>query len=444
MAQRIAPLSGFPEYLPAARIVELRVIDTLRETFELHGFASIQTRSVEPLEQLSRKGEITKEVYAVRRLHADEGDAGTLGLHFDLTVPFARYVLENSGKLNFPFRRYQIQPAWRGERPQEGRYREFWQADIDIVGEDALAAHHDAEVVLVMLEALGRLHDQFGIPDALMRINNRKLIQGFYEGLGVADPLAVIQVVDKLDKIGPSAVGELLAGQGVAADVVTQILALASISSTSDSFIDEVRALGVTNDLLEIGLVELSALLAAVNAQFPGRAVVDLKIARGLDYYTGSVFEVELPQWRSLGTVSAGGRYDALASDGRHTYPGVGISFGVTRSLAPQLLAGNLSATRSTPSAVLVAVDDEESRASANAVAASLRTRGIPCEVSPNSSAYGKQIKYADRRGIPYVWFGGPQGQVKDIRTGSQADAQASEWTPPTEDLLPRVIVIEA
>ena len=162
---RPKPLSGFPEFLPAGRIVEQAVLDSLRQTFELHGFASIETRAVETMDALTRKGEITKEVYVVRRLHAAEGETGDdLGLHFDLTVPFARYVLENAGHLAFPFRRYQVQKVWRGERPQEGRYREFVQADIDVVGENTLAGHHDVEVALVMLEALETLHTRFGVP----------------------------------------------------------------------------------------------------------------------------------------------------------------------------------------------------------------------------------------------------------------------------------------
>ena len=177
------PLSGFPELLPEQRIVEQQVIDTLRHTFELHGFAGIETRAVEPLDQLLRKGETSKEVYLLRRLHEEsrEGHAG-IGLHFDLTVPFARYVLENAGKLEFPFRRYQIQKAWRGERPQEGRFREFTQADIDVVGRDELPFHHDVEVARVMVDALTRLADSrwLGLPGFRLQVNNRKLIQGFY------------------------------------------------------------------------------------------------------------------------------------------------------------------------------------------------------------------------------------------------------------------------
>ena len=161
-------LSGFPEFTPSGRIVEQRVLAALADTFELHGFGSIETRAVEPMEQLTRKGEIDKEVFVVRRLHAAADAGDDLGLHFDLTVPFARYVLENSAQLAFPFRRYQIQKAWRGERPQEGRYREFTQADIDIVGAGALAAHHDVELPLVTLEALEKLHVDFGVPAATM------------------------------------------------------------------------------------------------------------------------------------------------------------------------------------------------------------------------------------------------------------------------------------
>jgi len=437
MATKVKPLSGFPEYLPAGRVVEQRVLDILRETFELHGFAGIQTRCVEPLEELARKGEITKEVYVVQRLHAEPGGKDDLGLHFDLTVPFARYVLENAAALQFPFRRYQIQPAWRGERPQQGRYREFWQADIDIVGQGSLASHHDAEVLLVMLEAAERLSAEIGLPRVIARVNNRKLMQGFYTGLGIADPSAVIAAVDKLDKIGEEAVRSMLSADPAQID---SIMALGRIKSMDDGFVGQVRALGVSNELLDQGLEELADLVKAVSARFPGQVLADLSVARGLDYYTGNVFELALEGVPGLGTVSAGGRYDSLASDGRNTYPGVGISFGVTRVLAPVLSKGALQASRPVPSAILVAVDDEATREVADRVATALRARGISCEVSPNAPAYGKQIKFAERRGIPYVWFGGVRGQVKDIRSGQQLDADATAWTPPAEDAKPSLV----
>ncbi|MGH3657574.1 MAG: ATP phosphoribosyltransferase regulatory subunit, partial [Micromonosporaceae bacterium] len=197
------PISGFPEWLPAQQMVEQTFIDRVRSVYELYGFAPIETRAVEPLDQLLRKGGDTdKEIYVIRRLHADDGDDGnadTLGLHFDLTVPFARYVLENAGKLQFPFRRYQIQKAWRGERPQEGRYREFRQADADVVNADQLPFHYDAEMALVFAEALRALP----IPPYEIRVNNRKVCEGFYRGLGLRDPLAAMRAIDKLLKIGP-------------------------------------------------------------------------------------------------------------------------------------------------------------------------------------------------------------------------------------------------
>lgn len=434
-------LSGFPEFLPAGRIVELAVLDALREVFELHGFASVETRAVEPMDQLARKGEIDKEVYVVRRLHAEADAADELGLHFDLTVPFARYVLENSGHLNFPVRRFQIQKAWRGERPQEGRYREFLQADVDIVGADVLAAHHDVELPLVTLDALERLHTDFGIPPVTMSVNNRQLSEGFYRGLGVEDHMAVLQRVDKLDKIGPAVVSELLQTEvGLSPAAAAKCLELATISASDASFVDRVKALGVEHPLLDTGLEQLAAVVTTAADLVPGRLVADLKIARGLDYYTGTVYETTMAGYESMGSISSGGRYDSLASDGKRTYPGVGLSIGVSRILVPLIGKGILTASREVPTCVLVAVDAEETRGQAIAIAAALRARGISTEVAPRADKYGKQIRYADRRGIPYVWFGGTDGEVKDIRSGEQIPATAADWTPPASDLKPVIV----
>ena len=438
---RIRPLSGFPELLPSQRFVEQYVLDRLRETFELHGYANIETRAVEQMSQLARKGEIDKEIYVLRRLSADPNAAETdeLGLHFDLTVPFARYVLENAGHLAFPFRRYQIQKVWRGERPQEGRYREFTQADIDIVGENALAAHHDVEIPLVMLEALENLHGSVGLPPVLMRVNNRQLAEGFYLGLGIEDTAAVLQRVDKLEKIGAAAVVDSLAEIGLDGERASKVVALARIRTEDDSFVDQVRALGVSHELLDQGLELLTAVVTAAREAVPGRLVADLSIARGLDYYTGTVYETAMVGYESMGSISSGGRYDSLATDGKQTYPGVGISLGVSRMLVPLLAKGRLVASRSVPTAVLVAVTDEETRPEADAVARALRARGIPTEVAPKADKFGKQIRHADRRGIPYVWFGGLEGEVKDIRSGDQLSASAASWEPPLEDRTVRV-----
>jgi histidyl-tRNA synthetase len=437
------PLSGFPEFLPSERFVEQQVIATLAQTFELHGFGNIETRAVEPLDQLLRKGETSKEVYVLRRLQAEDGDSG-MGLHFDLTVPFARYVLENAGRLEFPFRRYQIQKVWRGERPQEGRFREFLQADIDVIGRDALPFHHDVEVARVMVEALGKLDF---LPGFRLQVNNRKLIQGFYQGLGAQETDGgtdkVMQVVDKLDKLPADEVRKLLVAEaGLSEEQADQCLALASISATDTTFVAQVRGLGVTDDLLDEGLSELAAVLEGCAPLTSDRVqvVADLKIARGLDYYTGTVFETRLDGYESLGSICSGGRYDSLASDGRTTYPGVGISLGVSRVLVPLVSKGVVRADRSVPSAVLVALPDEDSRPACDAVAQQLRANGTPTEVAATPQKFGKQIRYADRRGIPFVWFTTEAGhEVKDIRSGEQTAADPATWRPPVEDLRPRV-----
>ena len=459
------PISGFPELLPAERFAELQIIDQLRTVFELHGFAPIETRAAEPLDQLLRKGEIDKEVYLLRRLQAAPDEAADsagseLGLHFDLTVPFARYVLENAGKLEFPFRRYQIQKVWRGERPQEGRYREFTQADIDVVARDVLPFHHDVEVARVMAEALSSLP----VPALTLQVNNRKLIEGFFRGVGATDTGPVMRVIDKIDKVPAEVIaGMLVAEAGLDEQQAARCLALAEIRASDTSFVQRVRELGVADPLLAEGLAELAAVIegcAALNSD-RFRVEADLRIARGLDYYTGTVFETRLAGFESLGSICSGGRYDSLASDGKTSYPGVGISLGVTRMLIPLFARKKLTASRSVPSAVLVALPDEAGRAGCDVIAQQLRARGIACEVAPNPQKYGKQIRFADRRGIPFVWFPagalepGPAGpaepgaaeqagisghSVRDIRTGEQVAADPDSWLPPAEDLRPQVV----
>jgi histidyl-tRNA synthetase len=459
---RPTPLSGFPEWLPEGRVVEQHVLDTLRRTFELHGFAGIETRAVEPLDQLLRKGETSKEIYVLRRLQEQEADEGRgeqagLGLHFDLTVPFARYVLENAGKLHFPFRRYQIQKVWRGERPQEGRFREFVQADVDVVAAGELPYHYEVELPLVMADAFAALAD-VGVPPVRILVSNRKVVEGFARGLGLADVDAVLRAVDKLDKVGPDAVADLLRAEaGASAEQAAAMLDLAAVRG--DDVVARVRALaerhgartGAGGDLLDAGLAELGALLDAAATRAPGVITADLKIARGLDYYTGSVYETVLVGHEDLGSICSGGRYDALASDGTTTYPGVGLSIGVSRLVSRLLSAGLVTATRGVPSAVVVAVTSEETRQESEAVAAALRARGIPTEVAPAAAKFGKQIRYADRRGVPFVWFpptartaegadAATGHEVKDIRSGEQVPADPATWTPPAEDLLPRAV----
>lgn len=441
MASKVTPISGFQEWLPADRIAELIVLDTIREVFELHGFASINTRAMEPVERLTGQGEdADKEIYGVRRLAAASDDTGemSLGLHFDMTVPFARYVLENAGKLSFPFRRYQIQPAWRGERPQRGRYREFIQADIDIIDVGSLPDHYEAELLLVIADVFARLP----IGDYRIHVNDRKICEGFYLGLGIEDVTGTLRIVDKLDKIGADGVRTLLLEAGCTEEQAKQCLALAEISTADTGFVDQVRALGVTHGLLDEGLAKLAAIIEVAREHAPGVAVADLRIARGLDYYTGTVYETMLERDPGYGSICSGGRYDALATDGKRTFPGVGISIGVSRLLGKLITEEGLTASRETPVAVLVAVNDEGSRRDSMRVAAALRARGIPTLVAPKAAKFGKQIQFADRRGIPFVWFPGADGdQVKDLRSGDQVPADSASWAPPAADLRPSLVL---
>ena len=452
--QALSSLSGFPEWLPAGRVVEQQFIDILRRTFELHGFSGIQTRAVEPLTELTRKGETSKEVYLLSRLQGGPGEAGEadpakqLGLHFDLTVPFARYVIDNAGILHFPFKRYQIQKVWRGERPQEGRFREFYQVDIDVVGDGSLPLHYDVEVPLIMHEALSALP----IPAITIHVSNRKVAQGFYQSVGIEDDRLVelLRVVDKLDKIGTDAVAvELVETVGITRAQAEAALGLATMTGTDP---DQLRARVLAaldgaepSALLLAGLDELESLLRVAARRRPGAIVADLKIARGLDYYTGTVYESFMAGHEDLGSVCSGGRYDSLASNGKRTFPGVGISVGLSRLLSRVMGAGLIEVTRAVPTAVLVAVTDEEHRAVSDAVADALRERGIAADVAPTAAKFGKQIRFADKRGIPFVWFPGAgteSDSVKDIRSGEQIDADPATWSPANEaDLAPQILL---
>jgi histidyl-tRNA synthetase len=436
---KILPMSGFPEWLPHQRLIEQNVVDTVRNVFELHGFAPIETRSVEPLDQLLRKGETDKEIYLLRRLQAesDDSDSG-LGLHFDLTVPFARYVLENAGKLDFPLRRYQIQKAWRGERPQEGRYREFLQADIDVIDRDTLPFHYEVELPLVIAEALSRLP----VPPIRIQVNNRKIPEGFYRGLGIEDFMTVLRTVDKLAKVGPRRVHSMLTEDaGCSTAQADGALALAGISSDDASFADQVRELGSKDPLLDAGLEELTRVMDAARVHAPGLLVADLSIARGLDYYTGTVYETVLVGHEQIGSICSGGRYDALATDGSVSYPGVGLSLGVTRLLGRLFGQDLVGISRKVPTCVVVALNDEETRPRSQAIAAGLRARGVASHVVPDAAKFGKQIRFAERRGIPYVWFPRDDGpdQVRDIRSGEQVAADVATWLPPADDLSPTI-----
>lgn len=437
MVAKITPISGFPEWLPEERLVELHFIDRLRSIAELHGFASLDTRAAEPLTWLVRGGDTDKELYAIRRLYEEEGTP-ELGLHFDLTVPLARYVAERRGQLSFPFRRYQIQKVWRGERPQEGRYREFLQADFDVIGDGQLPLQADADMVLLTFEVMNALP----LPATTVLVNNRKIHEGFSRAIGDQGSAGVIRLLDKLDKVGSAVVRDGLIGtMGLKEKEADLWLRLATIRTADTSFREQIHGLGLKDDLLEEGLEELAFVIDAARQLPAGAVMADIQVARGLDYYTGTVYETVLAGNEDLGSPCSGGRYDNLVADiGGAPLPGVGVSVGVTRMLGRFLARGQLMASRKTPTCVLVALPNEESRSKCVAIAQALRARGVPTEVFPEPLPFGKQIRQADRRGIPYVWFPSESGDsVRDIRSGVQQQAGPATWTPPHQDLHPSV-----
>lgn len=422
-------MSGFPEWLPEMELIQQKLIETVRHQYQLHGFAPLQTRSIELISDLLSKGEdADKEIYALRRISEEPGnDSESLGLHYDLTIPFARFVSQNRGKLTFPFRRYQIQQAWRGERPQLGRYREFIQADADVIGMNTLPVRYDGDLIRILRDTLVAM----ALPPIKVMVNNRKILEGFYRGLGIEDITSTLRTVDKLNKIGADGVRKVLSERGLSEQQVDGALAIAQIECDADG-LEQVRSLGVSHELLAVGLDELETVLRAAPSVGNVEVVGAMHIARGFDYYTGTVVEGILADHPQLGSICSGGRYDNLASDAKVKLPGVGVSIGITRIMGYAEHLGLFSPTRRTPAVACILVDNEDTRADSDAIADRLRARGIPCLVSDKARAYGKQIKAANNLGIRYVWFPS-SGEVKDIVTGEQAPADADTWQPAAE-----------
>ncbi|MFT4186776.1 MAG: histidine--tRNA ligase [Micrococcaceae bacterium] len=434
---RKASLSGFPEWLPEERAIEKYFMSKLSEVFTLHGFSEIETRAVEPISVIAQKGEIDKEIYTISR-YQEQGNSkkDPLALHFDLTVPFARYVKDNAPFLNFPFKRYQMQKVWRGERPQDGRQREFTQVDIDIINEETLPLTMDAQLLKTIIEAL----ESLPLPGFVMRLNNRKISEGFYQGLGIEDTAKVLQLIDKLDKIGTEKVKNLLLEAGITVAQADKALALAEIREKSaKSAIAKIQTLGVKSALFDTGCQELSELIELIDSD---KIEVDFSIARGLDYYTGVVYETELIGHEDLGSICSGGRYDSLVNTGKKTYPGVGISIGLSRLLSRLIGNDLVKMNRKHPAVVYVALNNEEEHSKVAEVANKLRARGIASEEGSKAVKFGKQIKTADKLGIPFVCFIRDDGsyQIKDIRSGSQEEIDLNTWNPPKTDLQPTII----
>lgn len=456
------PISGFPEWLPEFRRVEQLMLDKIRSKFESYGYCNIETPAVEELEVIAAKGEdVDKEIYVLERLQADpnEKKEARLALHFDQTVPFARYVAQNFNELTFPFKRYQMQKVWRGERPQMGRMREFYQCDIDVINIDSLPLSFDAEVAAICYEALEALD----IGRVQLRISNRKILTGFLQTLGIhaeEDITAITRALDKYEKIGqdacwklvldhftsPEYSGDFKGKMDEASSAIVKFLVLAEQKFTSSSeFSGLLREFLARNDVIarsdsdaaiqrmNEGIEELAFVLDQLSHLPEGAVVADLSIVRGLDYYTGTVYETQLldvPEF--TGSVCSGGRYDDLAGSyiNKHL-PGVGISIGFSRLFDVLRQSGKIEAGAKSPALIFMTLPEEETRARAAQSARILRSKGYNVELHHAPQKINKQISQAEKKGIPYVWFPFADGhKVKNMVTGEQKFIEPEDWSP--------------
>ena len=423
--QRITPrtLKGFRDYLPEAMIPREELVDTARRVYRSYGFSPIDTPALEYLEILAGKGgeESDKQLYKFQ----DHGGRW-VGLRFDLTVPLARFAAQHIGQLGTPLKRYHVATVWRGENTQRGRYREFMQCDFDTIGTKSVAA--DVETALV-------IHDLFravGFEQFTIRINNRMVLTGVLERLGLADRSAsILRALDKLAKIGPDRVAdEMRATADTTADQAQEVLKLAAIGGSNDEILGQLDPLVAGSETGQEGVGRLAELLKAVKAAgVPEERVrLDVSIARGLDYYTGTIYETFLDALPGIGSVCSGGRYDNLAElFTSQELPGVGASLGLDRLLAAMEELGMIEKI-STPAPVFIAYFDEARLHDYLRLASQLRGAGIGVEVYPDAKRLGQQLKYASRRGFRIALIAGDNEfasgtcQVKDLATGTQED----------------------
>jgi histidyl-tRNA synthetase len=433
-------MPGVLELLPLDQIAFQRMLDVIRRNYERFGFLPVETPVIEYSDVLLTKtgGETERQVYFVQSTGALEKEGSPeLALRFDLTVPLARYVAEHEHDLNFPFRRYQMQRVYRGERAQRGRFREFYQCDIDVIGKDALSIRYDAELPAVIYSVFRELN----IGDFSIQLNNRKLMRGYFESLGIADgeqQTLVLREVDKLDKRGPDYVRDTLVGDafGLSAEVAQKILDLVQVRSTSvDDACAKLDALGAGSELMEQGRAELKEVLGLIRdfGVPETHFMLNLSIMRGLDYYTGTVYETTLNDHPQIGSICSGGRYENLAGQYTKSHlPGVGISIGLTR-LYWQLRDAGLINTATSTVDVLVTQMDAAQMPAYLALAGELRGAGIATEVVLEGGKLGKQFKYADRAGIRFVIVLGEDEltkgvvTVKDLRREDQFEVARSE-----------------
>ena len=423
-------LSGFMELLPAKQQQMERFFQVLRETYALYGFTPLDTPVIEAAEVLLAKGggETEKQIYRF-----EKGDSD-LALRFDLTVPLAKYVALNYGQLSFPFRRFQIGKVYRGERAQRGRFREFYQADIDIIGDGQLDILNEAEIPAVIYRTFTAL----GLRRFQIRVNNRKILNGFYAMLGLTEQSGdIMRTVDKLDKIGPHKVKAILTEDlGLSEAQAGEILSFIAIRGSNGEILEKLAAYQGKNELFDRGLEELRAVVSCLGAfGVPeDNFAVDLTIARGLDYYTGTVYETTMLDHPEIGSICSGGRYDNLAeyyTDKK--LPGVGISIGATRLFYVLEEQGLLNPNQPTAPADVLVIPMSEDFVKAVEVATALRDAGIRTQLYTEKKKFKAKIGYADKLGIPYVVFLGEDEiannviTLKDMASGQQQTLSAAD-----------------
>ena len=430
--EKIKPhtLSGFQELLPEQQVLMEKMKGILRETYEMYGFTPLDTPVIEDAKILLAKGggETEKQIYRFQKGDSD------LALRFDLTVPLAKYVALHYNELSFPFRRYQIGKVYRGERAQRGRFREFYQADIDIIGDGKLDILNEAEIPSIIY----KIFTSFGIRRFKIRVNNRKILNGFYAMLGLSEVSGdIMRTVDKLDKIGAEKVEAILTEDvGVSQENAAEILKFMAITGENRDVLAALEGYTGRNEVFDQGLAELKAVVENLGAfGVPEENfAVDLTIARGLDYYTGTVYETTLLDHPEIGSVCSGGRYDNLAeyyTD--RQLPGVGISIGLSRFFYVLEEQKLLNTSLSTAPADALILPMGQELAPAIALATRLRQAGIRTQLYSEQKKFKQKMAYADRLGVPYCVFLGEDEiaagtcSVKDMATGQQVTVTPEE-----------------
>ena len=416
-------LSGFMELLPRQQQLMESIMSTLRETYSLYGFTPLDTPVIEASEVLLAKGggETEKQIYRFTKGDSD------LSLRFDLTVPLAKYVALHYSELAFPFRRFQIGKVYRGERAQRGRFREFYQADIDIIGDGKLDIANEAEIPAIIYQTFSKL----GLKRFQIRVNNRKILNGFYAMLGLADKAGdIMRTVDKLPKIGEEKVSALLTGElGISPEAAGEILKFIAIKGGNQQVLEALEGYRGRSELFDTGLDELGTVVKYLSAfGVPEENfAVDLTIARGLDYYTGTVYETFMTEHPEIGSICSGGRYDNLAEYYTDKLlPGVGISIGLTRLFYVLNEQNMLSQEKNTAPADVLVLSMTEDLSPAIALATGLRNEGVRVQLYTEQKKFKAKMNYADKVGVPYVVFLGEdevkEGVVacKDMKTGEQ------------------------